>query len=1712
MEISGFKKRKIYEQTGFFAWRSNISINENCSYFDFGFSGQSGVLNWSLKNSKIYDNLGNNVGSYASNQVVELSGNVGPVSNDFFINNAPVYIGQPKQSNNYSYFYFNTDQASKSYVDFFVEGDYPTGYESTGYGQKAYSSSGTFFEQGLTPIQLKLNNPNPLDIFIYSGQVNDSNFSFKDSPAQFPREIVSSSEEIFEIVPINFVRGDYSFPVVFNTNFGDFSYTFQASGIPLSEQSFYLLISPNNTTISNDEINRYSSYFLNTSGSDFKISLEYISGFTGSVFFDIARDRLLEQQLVSGFVSGSGNLSAYKTGSVSGFNSILNQYEFGSGSGNVFFKNFKATGYFEQLTEIEIPVLGSGSIQQLILGSGFAPARVSGTISRLNQTINIGGITGSLTGKNIFGENVSGYILTGDSFNSGNFTYSPSGGTYSYNANNEFTITGNYTGAELETIKFATPTTYGTGFFTFPFDNFPGFVLATGETSTGFWLGNFSYLEPGVNRIKKYISGYLMSGDSEEAQIIDISEFDPVEGDFKDGDKKNLYGYIYPKERDIKILFNACDGDFPSLDLEISELPFNTGYFKINDNNNLEVYKPFLVTGLSPENPLESYINNSNFLTKSGNFYGKLDFYNESGLFVGDLDIGTSTPTGGRVRISRLYPSISGSGFFNNPIQSFFSSSPTPVSTGGLTGSKVELNSLDGWREYMNSYPVLTQSFNFLSGFNVSGELFFDDISDESLVDFSIREKSCDLIKSDFKFQIKKEDCYVDFDLFKESKYCKNYNTTPSQVVDYSFNEPIGTFLNDGYQLYLENGVSELFSNSTLVKNCVGVGCTGLGNYISYVTGISGCSPNELYFTGFYSGVVQRRYVFASTGYIKKYFDGTEIDTEEFCYQNLAFGVNKIPLGGGFTTTTGQNGELIGGFIINPPNYDRDVEGTYIDYDYPPVAYGCYGSGCRIFTGKMYSGEYSYNVNENTGIGGSFSGIFKNYILEQGLYSYSGESRVIEETTKKRVDFGYVFDCDEERYILKNFNENPEYEYFGKNSKNFYGVSGNYLLNNNYELRTGDCFEGGCTGGYGYYYGYSLQLADDENFYGEIITNFQGYNYDANDISGISKGNISFFNCSGYDTRNEKVKTLKSGPFSNEQIQQKNNFFSFSDYLASGNYLLKIKYGQPTGGFNPPSEPLPSYLSFSKTSYSGCEKDQMVSYTINLTGWRDYDFSGLISYQKWAPTINGTGAEYLESNEIYPSGYFTKVPFIINNAETGLKLGQILENEGDMEKVEGFKLKITPIGSYPFLQIDNDEANFIITDDDINETYDCTPSEPPLPPDSIAPCCLPTLCVETTQEQCSRLGGKFLTGGLRCHPGICDDIPFTPPTGPAAAAAAVVGPAAAVVGPAAAVVGPAAAVAGPVVLLAAPASASPPGPVYVGPGGANAAPGAPKTGPSVQKGCYIELVLSCWSDNSDCLAYGIYGVCSVTAVPKPPSGKSLSVDSCDTCALCKARSMNKRIYIDDNSVFDLDPYDSKTFDVFKFRNLSAIVTDDECKNGGVGSESELTAAIRVRCFDCDAADAYASFSSDCCSQELWTDEVQTTELCPDGVSEKKKKCHQLCSRTEEDCVEPLKLPIKVYRTGGLSFNYPFNGYKCVGCYTGSSNWIFQGEITTRTGNGSSVDITCTIGNAVNSREGIGVDAEGKVLTYLNSTTEYLTITYQDCLNGVFNSTQDWCGY
>jgi hypothetical protein len=101
------------------------------------------------------------------------------------------------------------------------------------------------------------------------------------------------------------------------------------------------------------------------------------------------------------------------------------------------------------------------------------------------------------------------------------------------------------------------------------------------------------------------------------------------------------------------------------------------------------------------------------------------------------------------------------------------------------------------------------------------------------------------------------------------------------------------------------------------------------------------------------------------------------------------------------------------------------------------------------------------------------------------------------------------------------------------------------------------------------------------------------------------------------------------------------------------------------------------------------------------------------------------------------------------------------------------------------------------------------------------------------------------------------------------------------------------------------------------------------------------------------------------------------------------------------------------------------------------------------------------------------------------------------------------MPISVYKAGGLSRSR-INGvvsYPCIGC-----GWELRGTITTWYGVGSSVVITCGVGNEYNSREGVAVDAEGTVLSYKNAIGTFLSISFDDCWSGVFHPTTNFCGY
>jgi hypothetical protein len=1610
MQISGFTKRKIYNQTGDFTWSANIIVDQNTSKFDFGFSGVSGKINWTLENGKIFDYKNQYIGSFYSEKNLFLSGNINSQFNDFFVDGIPVYIGQDKFSNNYSYLYFNS-VSGISNLDFFINGEQPSGYKDTeSDSEKAYSRSGSYIEGVNVPLNLVLKNQNPHSINIFSGDISDLNFSF--SSGQFPSIILPFSEKTFEIDILNQINGNYSFPVNFYTDFGDFSYSFNAVGSPLSVQTFYILISPNEGNISAGETNKYTSYYLNTSGSDLSVQFEYISGYTGSVYLDIERTRELTGQFVSGFVSGIGLLSGYKTGIVSGFNNLLSGFEYGTGSGIVYFNNFIATGFVNDFIEVEIPALGTGLILKNVFGSGYKEINISGTISRLNPSILVTGIEGAVSGVDFFGKTVSGYISTGVSESGASYLYTvPATG---------FKLTGEYTEKELEEFSFLSPFSYGTGFFTINFNNRPGFVLATGSSTTGIWVGNMSYLEPGYITIKKVLSGYLMQ---KEEGAPDILSFKPTDGS---ADKKiNLLGFIQPIERTLDLSWDPCD-PIPEFELKISETPENDVYY---NQNNLKVYLPYIITGLEPVNQFEEYANNSDFLKKSGDFLGNIDFYDLSGNLISTLNMGESTPSGGRVRISRMNPSQSGSGSFYNPVRSYYSSLNEEFAKfkSGIS-SLDEKSSQEGWREYLVGNFESSLPPAQLNNFNLSGDLFFDDYFDKSEINFSINEEPCFFSKGDFKIKIDKANVAVLFDLYKLNYYCKQYNDDASFEEETFYAYPFGVNNNNSESKILD---PKVFDGSIYNSICTGVGCTGIGFYSFQFTGIKGCAPYDKFFTGSFTGITTNRFSLASTGIFDFWVNGQYGEKNAFFYGEKAFGVNKIPI----------NGYINNGVVYTSSGtlYDLYI-GAYIPYNETyDYNYFCEGSGCVGKTSGLYSGFYNYAENANTGFSGIFSGIFFNYLNDGGIYQYIGIASGVEEKYELRNDFYEAFNCDL-GYATDIFGAPFKRVYFNNlpgNDYPFYGVSGFYKLKPDHILITGVCSGAGCTGALNNLYeGYSYQYS----FGAEFAVAFRGLNYMKNDLSGSSKGQIQFFDCQDFYKVNEKINALRAGPYNTT-----GNVFSFSQQLASGNYLLKIKYGDITlpprpdicwdgsiaiNGFCPPKPD--SFLSFSLNRYTGCEEQRSVGYTINRTGFTDYDLTGLITYSKWKP--DPLFGDHFESNEILPSGYYTELPFIIPKTRQSIRLGQILEDEGDLEKFEGFNLTLNTLVPYESLQFGISSANFIISDDDIREPNGCAPTENPV---AVGVCCRFDVsgvflnCIETTSEQCGFLNGVYKGDDTRCIGDICKNTsppppppplaqgPLDPRYGPEPESGSGPGP-----GP-----GPgpeSGPEQGPLLPVDSPFETGPDGTYSIGTGRLD-----PKTNRT--PACKQKFDLSCSINNSDCTNFEILADCTIKTLV---NGGNQS--KCEECfATIKQSSVSLGFTIEPERVYIGGPEGKDGhFTVYKRREESAF-TDESCKTR-LANGKDIIGGIRATFWQCGGEPIQEEIiESSCCATDNWTGYVEKSVYpCPNGRGVKKCRCHKACAKDEclpcenTECESPGRQGCRL--VGSCLDGPPFGGQYCLG--------------------------------------------------------------------------------
>jgi hypothetical protein len=105
---SGIKYRSIPSNKEF-SFSSIINLNNTSGISNFGFSGESEILNFfSFKSGKILDFNNRHVFSYNPNEDISISGNMGYNFINYFINNLPICLYCPRQTGYFNNFYINT--------------------------------------------------------------------------------------------------------------------------------------------------------------------------------------------------------------------------------------------------------------------------------------------------------------------------------------------------------------------------------------------------------------------------------------------------------------------------------------------------------------------------------------------------------------------------------------------------------------------------------------------------------------------------------------------------------------------------------------------------------------------------------------------------------------------------------------------------------------------------------------------------------------------------------------------------------------------------------------------------------------------------------------------------------------------------------------------------------------------------------------------------------------------------------------------------------------------------------------------------------------------------------------------------------------------------------------------------------------------------------------------------------------------------------------------------------------------------------------------------------------------------------------------------------------------------------------------------------------------------------------------------------------------
>ncbi len=365
MIISGLKKRSISDQTGNVEF--NFSINSTATgYTRVGLSGTN-VFGFTLKNGNIYDNSGYFVDSYEKGVAVNISGQVGNTSCDYYVDDNLIALGAPVTSGKYSWLFVD----SKEPVDFngFIKGQIPN-YSTEVTGKYRYEN------------------------FIVTGKIinNDSGRAFRILDASIDQP--SSPYSIYDFTTGNitgtgYLRltsdqiglSDYIVPITLETNFGQVNLNFVVSGDYSVVPDLYLNVSPDSLAVLNNDAKNYTIQFANfPSGGSLGVSLAYAGGTTGNIYFFKEQVSSLINQNLTGDISGCGRLTTVKTGIVSGLDPKTSIWETGSASGILSSNTICATG--DVFYDYSLPVygFGKGLLQIDYLASGNSTGFYNGIV------------------------------------------------------------------------------------------------------------------------------------------------------------------------------------------------------------------------------------------------------------------------------------------------------------------------------------------------------------------------------------------------------------------------------------------------------------------------------------------------------------------------------------------------------------------------------------------------------------------------------------------------------------------------------------------------------------------------------------------------------------------------------------------------------------------------------------------------------------------------------------------------------------------------------------------------------------------------------------------------------------------------------------------------------------------------------------------------------------------------------------------------------------------------------------------------------------------------------------------------------------------------------------------------------------------------------------------------------------------------------------